>query len=287
IRGKVIGMNSQIATSTGDYNGIGFALPANETNFVYKQLVAHGTVKRGFLGITLDSVHDEFAKVYGLTEAKGAIITTVSPTEADTGLPTPAAKAGLQPNDIIVEFDGVQVQNAQDLIQRVASTAVGQTVALVFLRDVDGKLERKTVNVVLSKRPPLTTRDWVEPSKGTPAKDADPKGNTLHLGITLAELTPQLIAERKLSGIHGLLIKEIDPNGLVAEVRIPPTNAPALQEGDLINRINRLPVNSVAEFQRVMNGLKAGDPIVLHVTNIRRDARGERLQPGIVQFTYQ
>jgi len=286
MRGEVIGMNSQIATSTGDYNGIGFALPANETNFVYKQLVAHGSVKRGFLGITLDSVHDEFAKVYGLSEARGAIITTVSPTEADTGLPTPAAKAGLQPNDIIVEFDGVAVQNSQDLIQRVANTAVGQTASLVFLRDVDGKMERKTVSVVLSKRPPLTTRDWVEPSKPT-SKDADPKGNALHLGVTLAELTPQLMAERKLNGIHGLLIKEIDPNGLVAEVRIPPTNVPALYEGDVINRINRVPVNTLADFQHVMNGLKPGDPIVLHVTNVRRDVRGERLQPAIVQFTYQ
>ena len=286
MRGEVIGMNSQIATSTGDYNGIGFALPANETNFVYKQLVAHGSVKRGFLGITLDSVHDEFAKVYGLSEAKGAIITTVSPIEADTGLPTPAAKAGLQPNDIIIEFDGVAVQNAQELIQRVASTAVGQTASLVFLRDVDGKMERKTVNVVLSKRPPLTARDWVEPSKPS-TKDADPKGNALHLGVTLAELTPQLIIERKLDGIHGLLIKEIDPNGLVAEVRVPPTNAPALNEGDVINRINRIPVNTLAEFQRVMNGLKTGDPIVLHVTNIRREARGERKQAAIVQFTYQ
>jgi len=291
MRGEVIGMNSQIATSTGDYNGIGFALPANETNFVYKQLVAHGTVKRGFLGITLDSVHDEYAKVYGLSESRGAIITTVSPTEVDTGLPTPAAKAGLQPNDIIIEFDGVAVQNAQDLIQRVASTAVGQTASLVFLRDVDGKMERKTVSVVLSKRPPLTTRDWAEPSKPN-TKDADPKGNALHLGVTLAELTPQLLAERKLNApglpvIHGLLVKEIDPNGLVAEVRIPPNNAQALAEGDVINQINRVQVNTLAEFQRVMNGLKAGDPIVLHVTNIRRDVKGERRQPAIVQFTYQ
>src|SRR6476659_2884878 len=96
MRGEVIGINSQIATSTGDYNGIGFALPANETNFVYKQLVAHGTVKRGFLGITLDSVHDEYAKVYGLSESRGAIITKVEPTELGTDVPTPAAKAGLQ-----------------------------------------------------------------------------------------------------------------------------------------------------------------------------------------------
>ncbi|HSB27966.1 MAG TPA: hypothetical protein VLE19_08925, partial [Pyrinomonadaceae bacterium] len=61
----------------------------------------------------------------------------------------------------------------------------------------------------------------------------------------------------------------------------------ALYEGDVINQINRVPVNTLADFQRVMNGLKAGDPIVLHVTSIRRDPRGERQQPIIVQFTYQ
>ena len=286
MRGEVIGMNSQIATSTGDYNGIGFALPANETNFVYKQLVAQGTVKRGFLGITLESVHEEFAKVYGLAEAKGAIVTSVTATEPDTDVPTPAAKAGIQANDIIVEYEGTAVSNAQDLIQRVASTAVGQSVSLAYLRDVDGKLEKKSVSVVLSKRPPLSARDWVEPAKPS-SKDTDPKGNTLHLGITLAELTPQLIAEKRLTGARGLLIKEIDANGLVAEVRVPPTNAPALSEGDIINRINKIPVSTLADFQRVMNTLKAGDPIVLNVTSVRRDQKGERLQPTIVQFTYQ
>ena len=137
MRGEVIGMNSQIATSTGDYNGIGFALPANETNFVYKQLISQGKVKRGYLGITLDSVHDEFAKVYGLQEAKGAIVTTVA-DKFENGLPTPAAKVGLQPNDIIVDFENGPVINAQDLIQRVASTPVGQQVSLTFLRDTNG-----------------------------------------------------------------------------------------------------------------------------------------------------
>ena len=285
MRGEVIGMNSQIATSTGDYNGIGFALPANETNFVYKQLVAQGRVKRGFLGITLDSVHEEFAKVYGMSEAKGAIITSVTTT--DNGQPTPAAKAGFQANDVIVEFEGAPVANAQDLIQRVASTAVGQSTTLVYLREVDGKLEKKTATVVLSERPASTTRDWVEPTKPAP-KDANPKGNALRLGITLAELTPQLIAEKRLTGVHGLLVKEIDPSGLIAELRVPPSNiSAAMYEGDVINKINKIPVNTLADFQRVVSGLKTGDPIVLNVTSVRRDSKGERLQPSIVQFTYQ
>lgn len=284
MRGEVIGMNSQIATSTGDYNGIGFALPANETNFVYKQLIAQGKVKRGYLGITLESVHDEFAKVYGMSEAKGAIVTAVAPTES--GQITPAAKAGLQASDIIVEFEGAPVLSAQDLIQRVASTPVGQQVTLVYLRDLNSKLERKTISVALSERPPSTLRDWVEPSKANP-KTADPRGNALHLGITLAELTPQLLADRHLTGIQGLYVKEIDPNGLVAELRVPPAGAPALNEGDVINRINRVPVNSLADFQRVLNNLKTGDPIVLNVTRVQRDSKGDRQQALIVQFTYQ
>ena len=285
MRGEVIGMNSQIATSTGDYNGIGFALPSNETSFVYKQLVAQGKVKRGYLGITLESVHDEFAKVYGLSEARGAIVMGVTPKE--NGRETPASKIGIQSSDIIVEFEGAPVQNAQDLIQRVANTPVGQQITLGFLRDVNGKLEKRTATVALDERPPSAAiRDWVEPTKPAP-KTADPKGNALHLGITLAELTPQLIAEHHLTGIQGLLVKDIDANGLIAEIRTQPSGQSVMAEGDVINKINRVPVNTLADFQRVLNGLKAGDPIVLNVTRLQRDTKGDHLLPLIVQFTYQ
>jgi serine protease Do len=283
MRGEVIGMNSQIATSTGDYNGIGFALPANETSFVYKQLIAQGKVKRGYLGITLESVHDEYAKVYGLDEAKGAIVMSVTPTE--NGQPTPAAKAGLQPNDVIVDFENAPVINAQDLIQRVASTPVGQQVTLSFLRDVNGKMDRRIVSVALSERPPSTAREWIGPI-GSTSKSNDPSGNALHLGITLAELTPQLLADRHLSGVQGLYVKDIDPNGLVAELRNT-GGQQALVEGDIVNRINRTPVTSLGDFQRVLSGLKSGDPIVLNVTRVQRDVKGDRQLPLIIQFTYQ
>jgi len=285
MRGEVIGMNSQIATSTGDYNGIGFALPANETNFVYKQLISFGRVKRGYLGVTLDSVHDEFAKVYGMAAAKGAIVTSVTPTE--NGQATPAAKVGIQPNDIIIEFQGVPVANAQDLIQRVASSGVGQSTTFVFLRDVDGKLEKHTVDVVLGERPKLSSTGITDDSPKAAPKEATPKGNGLHLGITLAELTPHLANDKHLTGIKGLFIKEIDPNGLVAEVRNPATGQPALSEGEVITRINRVPLNSLADFQRVVSTLKAGDPIVLNLASIQRDGKGERPISRVVQFTYQ
>jgi S1-C subfamily serine protease len=103
----------------------------------------------------------------------------------------------------------------------------------------------------------------------------------------LAELTPQLLADRRLTGVQGLYVKEIDPNGLIAEIRVPPAGRAAMEEGDVVNRINRTPVTSLAEFQRVLNGLKKGDPIVLNIIRLQRDAKGDRLLSLIVQFTYQ
>ena len=282
MRGEVIGINSQIATSTGDYNGIGFALPAGEANFVYQQIVSQGKVRRGFLGVTLDSVKDEFARVYGLSEAKGAIVMDV--TETQNGQQTPASKAGMQSNDIITEFNGQTITNAQDLIQKVAASPVGQSASFTYLRDRDGKLEKHSASVVLAERPPPTVyRDSTEPVTPKP-KEAEPKGNGLHLGITLTELTTQLITEKRLAGIRGLYVKDIDPNGLAAEVRVQ-GGQQALSAGDVITRINRAPVTTLADFQRVLSSLKSGDPIVLHVS--RYSAQNNRITTRLVQFTYQ
>ena len=145
--GEVIGINSQIATSTGDYNGIGFALPSNEADYVYRQILQNGKVRRGYLGVLLDSVKAEFAKVYKLEDAKGAIITDVRDKQSA------AAKAGLQNNDVIVGFNGEQVVSAQDLIAKVASTAPDQMVNLVYLRENGSNLERKTAVIKLDERP--------------------------------------------------------------------------------------------------------------------------------------
>src|SRR5438128_7177193 len=109
MHGEAIGVNSQIATLTGDYNGIGFALPSNEAKFVTEQILSQGKVRRGFLGVTLESVRAEFARVYGLPEAKGAVVVDMPPDRG--GQVTPAAKAGIQVNDVIVEFNGQPVQD--------------------------------------------------------------------------------------------------------------------------------------------------------------------------------
>lgn len=280
MRGEVIGINSQIATSTGDYNGIGFALPSGEASFVYRQILAQGKVRRGYLGVTLESVKDEYARVYGLAEAKGAIIMDVQPTK--DGQPTPAAKAGMQSNDIITEFNGQPILTAQDLIQKVAATPVGESAAFTFLRDRNGKLEKMSANVVLAERPKSQQLSEVEETPIPKPGDKESKGNGLHLGLTLAELTQQLITDKHLAGVRGLYVKEVDPSGLAAEVR-GAGGTQALNEGDVITRINRVPVSTLADFQRVVSGLKPGDPIVLQISRYVRD----RVTTRIVQFTYQ
>jgi serine protease Do len=275
MRGEVIGMNSQIATSTGDYNGIGFALPSNEAGFVYQQIISAGKVRRGYLGIFLDSVRPEFARVYELPDTKGAIVTDVRDQQG------PAGKAGILANDIIVEYNGQPVLSDKDLINKVAGTTVGQTIALTYLRDVNGKLERRTANVTIGERPSsLAPRDDDEPITPPKEKTSQPEVNRLRLGVTLQELTPQLATERKLTGVRGLYVKDIDPNGIIADAR-----PRSLAEGDVVLRINRVPVTTLEEFERIVNSLKHGDAVVLNVARYDRDV-GRTVQ-RVVQFTYQ
>jgi serine protease Do len=272
MRGEVIGINSQIATSTGDYNGIGFALPSNEASFVYRQLVSGGRVKRGYLGVLLDSVKAEFARVYGLKDAKGAIITDVREG--------PARTAGIQVNDIIVEFNAKPVANSQDLINKVASTPVGETVQLTFLRDVNGQLERRTVGVSVGERPPRSAAEATPTPTpgGTPKINSDKPGDADRpaLGLTLSELTLQLANERNLKGVRGLLVRDVDQSGLAFEAQIT--------ENMVIQRVNRIPVNTLAEFERVINSLKVGDAVVMNVTFLDRRSL---ITQTIIQFTYQ
>ena len=275
MHGEAIGVNSQIATLTGDYNGIGFALPSNEARFVTEQLMSNGKVKRGFLGVTLEPVRGEFARVYKLSDTKGAIVSDV-PSDRN-GVPTPAAKAGLQVNDVIVEFNGQPVADQNDLIAKVAGSAVGQTVALTFLRDVDGKLDRRTVSVTLAERPDLSAREG--DVVGTKDKTESAKTTTGRIGLTLGELTPQQIIEKHLDGVKGLYVKEVDPNGLAADIR--PNE---IISGEVVTRINRVPIVTLADFQRVVESLKPGDAIVLNLS--RFDRENKRVAQRIVQFTY-
>jgi len=278
MHGEAIGVNSQIATLTGDYNGIGFALPSNEAKFVTSQILAQGKVQRGFLGVTLESVKAEFARVYRLPDARGAVVADIQPER--NGQPTPAARAGLQINDVIVEFNGEPVQDSNDLIAKVAATKVGEAVSLVFLRDVDGKMDRHTVSVNLVERPDFTARDADVVPKDKPDTT---KANGARLGLTLAELTPQLIDEKHLNGVKGLFVKDVDQAGVAGDL----PESVRVVSGEVVTRINRIPVATLADFQRVVDSLKPGDPVVLNLSRYVRQPDRAGIVQRIVQLTYQ
>jgi len=277
MNGEVIGVNSQIATLTGDYNGIGFALPSNEAANVYRQIRENGKVRRGYFGVALDSVKTEYAKVYGLAEAKGAIITNISDRQSA------AARAGLQAGDVILEFGGTQILSAQDLMMRIASTSPEKEISVTYLREVGSNLERKTALVKLAERPSnnISSEEETTPRK-LPVSDT--KKPVEPFGLTLIELTPQLAAIYKVEGEKGLVIKNINQASFIADVKNS-TGGDALGEGDLIQRINRAAVTDLKTFSETVNRLKKGDAVVLQVQSY--DLRTRSLQRRIVQFTVQ
>ncbi len=273
MNGEVIGVNSQIATSTGDSNGVGFALPSREASYVYDQIVKNGKVRRGYLGAYLESVKAEFAKVYGLPDAKGAIVTDIHDKR------DPAGAAGLQVGDIITEFNGKKIETAGDLIAKVAATSPNEEVKIVYLRENGSGLETRTANATLRERPvPDQVGENVDrrklPIDGMP----DPKP----FGLTLSELTPALASNYKLDAQKGLVVKDVNPASYIADIRNS-NGFGALVEGDLIQRINRVPVIDLKSFTTLVGKLKPGDPVVLQV--LAYNPAVQTTQMKVVQFT--
>jgi serine protease Do len=277
MNGEVIGINSQIATSTGDYNGVGFALPSNEASNVYQQIVKSGKVRRGYLGIGLESVKPEFAKVYGLNEAKGAIVVELRDKLS------PAGRAGLQVGDVIVEFGGQKVESAADLITKVSSASPDAAISMSFIRESGAAIEKKTTEIRLGERP-SNTRTLASDGERRRLSVDGVKENSKPFGLTLADLTPALATSYKLEGQKGVVVKEVNPESFIADVKIS-SGADALSEGDLIRRINRVNVTDLKVFNATVAKLKPGDAVVMEVISNNTISRAPQLK--IVQFTVQ
>jgi serine protease Do len=259
LSGEVIGINSLIATSTGDYNGISFAIPSSEAISVYKQLVKQGRVIRGFLGAMPDRVTPQIAKIYGLPAPRGAIISNVDATVKVDGVTveSPAAKAGLKQNDVIVEFRGERIKDNEDLVRRVASTPVGTTAPVKIYRD--GR--PMTLSVVIGRRP---GRETIDNTSAAPASANDLRKESL--GVVVANRSSQLALDADLDGAKGVLVQRVDPGSVADDA--------GLKVNDVIETFNREPIDDKEDFKRVLNRLKSGDPIVLLV-------RKKRLYPRI------
>ena len=276
MEGEVIGINSQIATSTGDYNGVGFALPSNEAANVYQQIVKSGKVRRGYLGVALESVKPEFAKVYGMNDPKGAIITELRDRMS------PAGRAGLQVGDVIVELGGKPVDSAADLIARVSAASPDDALSLIYMRETGTTFEKKSTEIRLAERPIQGTTGELNPDRRKLGSEANKPSSPL--GLTLSDLTPSLASSYKLEGQRGVVVKEVNPESYIADVKVS-NGSEAFSEGDLIRRINRVNVTDLKSFNTVVSKLKPGDAVVMEVVSYSPSGRAPQLK--IVQFTVQ
>jgi serine protease Do len=222
--GKVVGVNSAILSPSGGSVGIGFAIPSNVVKTVSAQLEASGHVTRGYLGVASQPITAQMAKALRLSDDSGALVASVS---ADG----PAAKAGVQPGDVIQAVNGDKVTSPRDLAVDVAAVKPGDTAKLNILRNGD----QQTVSVTLASMPNESTAD----AGSQPASQGK-------VGIALAPLSPDMRAKLELpDGTKGAVVAQVQP-GSAAE-------AAGIQAGDVIIGVGSKAVASPEEAVRAIH----------------------------------
>ena len=229
--GEVVGINTAIFSRSGGYMGVGFAIPSDLAKAIANQLIEHGDVTRGYLGIVIQQLTADLAESFGVKPSQGILVAQVSGD-------SPAAKAGLRQGDVIVEFRGEPVTDVGSFRNRVSLTPPSSTETLTIVRD--GK--RKTVQVTIGK---LAEDKRI--AQGS-AQSAD------EIGLTVQTLTPQLAEQFDAEPGEGIVVTEVRPGSVAAIAGI--------ETGSVILQVNREPVRSAADFQRaVKHG--AGDKRLL------------------------
>jgi serine protease Do len=217
--GRVIGINSVIASVSGGFEGIGFAIPSNMAAHVAKALIAHGKVERGWVGVSAQDLTADLAKSFGLQLPNGALI-----SEVQQG--GPADKAGLKKGDVIITYQDEQIADASAFRNDVASSTIGQQVKLGVWRN-GKKLEI-----------PLTIGDLAIARKAVAAELKD------RLGVVVRPLTPKEAEEYGLPLPEGVAIQWIDPKG--------PMSKAGFEVGDIIVGLDDHPVQGVDSFNALM-----------------------------------
>jgi len=224
--GELIGINSQIISPSGGNIGIGFAVPANMAKSVIAQLTKSGTVRRGMLGLTVQSVTSDLASSLGLSDVRGALISSVQQGG-------PANRAGVQRGDVILALNGSPVADSNALRNQIANTEPGSEVTLTILRD---KREQQ-IRVKLAELPA---------NRKIAAADNTSHGNTGELGISVQPLTPELASRLRLPmDAQGLVVTDVDELGAAADAGI--------REGDVVVEVNRQSVRSLADLQSAIH----------------------------------
>jgi serine protease Do len=223
--GEVVGINAQIFTRSGGFMGVSFAIPINVAMDVASQLRDDGRVRRGWLGVMIQPVSRDLAESFGMDSASGALIADLDPEG-------PAARAGLQAGDIVLEVDGEEVERSRNLPRLIGRVTPGNEAELTIMRDG----ERQELAVTIG--------DW--PDSEQPAQPQSGESDAqARLGIAVAELDE---TERERLGVDsGVLVRDIDPRGAAAEAGIRP--------GDVLVSLDHHAVESASQLRELVDSL--------------------------------
>ncbi|MGE5646469.1 MAG: Do family serine endopeptidase [Acidobacteriota bacterium] len=259
IRGEIIGINTAIATESGGYQGIGFALPINLAASVYNQIVKTGRVSRGSIGIGFQpEQRPELLRGYGASQ--GVFVINV-----ERG--GPAEKAGLKVEDIIVAFNGRPVKDGDDLVNRVSATPAGTEATVTVLRG--GK--RMDFRVKVGERAEVWKNDPRVSRLRPEEPGAGPGTTQVKFGLDIQNLTAGARERLGIKESGGVLVTNVTAGSFADDI--------GLQARDVILAINRKPVASVDDVQKIQSTLKPGEAVAF------RALRGIRTGRGDVQWT--
>ncbi len=245
-QGQVIGINTAIYSPNGGSVGIGFAIPANLAKTVVAQLREHGKVDRGWLGVQIQQMTPEIASSFGLPSDRGALVADVTPN-------SPAARAGVKQGDVIVKFNGHDIDKLHDLPRLVADTAINSTVDVTVWRN--GKNEELQTNVgqMPNDKPQVASEDQ-DQQPAAPEKSSA-------LGLQLGQLDASTRKQLGLKGeTKGVVVTQVAPESPAAELGVQP--------GDVIVAINQQAVTSPRDAaQRLKQSQQKGDKHLLLLLN--------------------
>jgi serine protease Do len=246
LTGEVVGINTAIATNSGGYQGVGFAIPINKAKWVTEQLAKNGSVHRGYLGVRIGEVSSDLASQFGATVGQGALVAEVFPN-------TPAAEGKMQDGDVILKFAGHPVSGPGDLQEAVELSGVDKTQPVEVLRD--GK--KMTLNVTVKAMPEKYGMDERELTQKAPKAENTSTYNSDELGLQVSDMTADEAETYK--GFEGVVVRKVDPNGLAAEK--------GLQPGMLIRMIGKpaIAVHNVKEFEAAAKKASLKDGVLMQV----------------------
>ncbi|MGH7751749.1 MAG: trypsin-like peptidase domain-containing protein, partial [Gemmatimonadales bacterium] len=267
VNGRVLGVNSAIASRTGFYSGYGFAIPINLARQVMDQIIAHGEVRRSVLGIAVRNASANDAAYVGLPDIRGVLV-------EDFGTDSSGAKkAGLEPGDIIITVDGKPVEYVGQLQQRIAFRRPGETVKVEVARK--GGV-RKTYEVRLQAMPGTTA---VADRRGADeAETGDAAAAMGRLGVTVAPVSQEDVARFELTPAQrGLVVTDVTAGGPAwGELVDADRGGP-----DIILEVEGKPVKTAAELREILKGMKPGEIVSLRVYNTQaKNRRVERIKLG-------